>query len=79
MDIRDTIHTDQTGKFTCTSKRENSYLFVTYACDVNVILVRPLKTRKGKEVVYKLSESHECLKERGCKSNHQFFDNETSS
>ena len=77
IDIRDTICTDQTGKFACTSKRGNNYLFVTCAYDVNVILARPLKSRKGKELVHKLSEIHECLEERGCKPNHQFLDNET--
>ena len=59
VDIRDTIYTNQTGKFTYTSKREHNYLFITYAYDVNAILVRPLKTRKGKELVDKLSEIHE--------------------
>ena len=48
VDIGDTIYTDQTGKFTCTSKRGNNYLFVTYACDVNDILVRPLNPEKVK-------------------------------
>ena len=43
IDIRDTICTDQTGKFACTSKRGNNYLFVTYSYDVNAIIVRPLK------------------------------------
>ena len=61
VDIRDTIYTDQTGKFTCTSKRGNNYLFITYAYDANAILVRPLKSIKGKELVDKLSEVHEYL------------------
>ena len=77
IEIRDTIYTHQIGKFACTSKRGNNYLFVTCAYDVNVILARPLKSRKGKELVHKLSEIHECLEERGCKPNHQFLDNET--
>ena len=46
--VRDTICTDQTGKISWTSKRGNKYLLVTYAHDVNTILVYPLKTRKGK-------------------------------
>ena len=70
--------TDQTGKFTCTSKRGNNYLFITYAYDANAILVRALKSRKGKELVEKLSEVHEYLEDRGYKPNHQFLDNETS-
>jgi len=78
IDIRDTIYTDQTGKFTCTSKRGNNYIFITYAYDANAILVRPLKSRKGKELVDKLSEIHEYLEERGYKPNHQILDNETS-
>ena len=54
VDIRDTMCTDQTGKFTCTSKRGNNYLFVTFTYDANTILVRPLKSIKGKELVDKL-------------------------
>ena len=72
------MYTDQTGKFTCTSKRGNNYLFVTYAYDENAILVRLLKSRKGKELVDKLSEVNEYLEERGYKPNHQFLENKTS-
>lgn len=51
---------------------------MTHAHDANAILARPLNTRKGKELVEKLSEIHEHLEERGHKPNHQFLDNETS-
>ena len=78
VDIRDTIYTDQTGQFTCTSKRGHNYLVVTHAYDINAILVRPLKTRKVKELVCKLSEINEHLEERGYEPNHQFLDNEKS-
>ena len=51
---------------------------MTHAYDVNDILVRPLKTRKGKELVDKLSEIHECLEEIDHKPNHQLLDDESS-
>ena len=79
IDISDIMHADQTGKFTCTSKRCNNYIFVTCAYDPNAILVRPLKNIKGKELVRKLAEVHEYLEDRGYKPNHQILDNETSN
>ena len=39
IDIRDISHTDQIGKFTCTLKRGNNHLFITYIYNVNAILV----------------------------------------
>ena len=69
---------NQTRKFTYTSKRDNNYLFVTYSCDANAILVRPLVSRKGKELVDKLLEVYMFLEERDYKPNYQFLDNKTS-
>ena len=68
--IRDTIYTDQTGQFNCTSKRGNNYLFITYPYDTNALLVRPLKSRKGKNLVDRLSEIYKYLENIGYKPNH---------
>ena len=36
IDIGDAINTDQIGKFACTSKRGNNYVFVTFTYDLNL-------------------------------------------
>ena len=74
VDVRDTIYTDQTGKFTCTSKGGHNNLCLRCKCHFS----STFKTRKGKELVDKLSKIHEHLEERGHKPNHHFLDNETS-
>jgi len=79
MDIHNTIYIDQTGKFSYSSKRGNNYIFITYSYDSNAILVRPLKNRKGPELLSKLEEIHNYLQDRGFKPLHQFLDNETSN
>ena len=79
IDIRDTIYTDQTGKFAYSSKRGNNYIFVTYSYDTNAIIVRALKNRKGKELVSKLEEIHEYLEDREYCPKHQILDNEIST
>ena len=63
--IRDTIYIDQTGKFTCISKRGNNYLSITYTYDTKTILVIPLKSRNWTDLVDRLLEIHKYLEDRG--------------
>ena len=77
-DFKDTIYTDQTGKFKYKSKRGYNYIFLTYSYDTNGILVRPIKSRKASELLVTLQSVHEYLANRGFKPKHQILDNETS-
>ena len=51
---------------------------VTYSYDTNAILVRPLKTRTGNELVETVQSIHNYLAQRGYKPKHHIMDNEAS-
>ena len=65
VDLKDTMHADQTGKFRVRSIGGYNYVLVTYSYDTNAILVRPLKSRKGKELVDTIESIHQYLAQRG--------------
>ena len=46
-----TICADLTGRFPVTSGRGNKYVFVLYDYDYNAILVDPMKSRTGTEII----------------------------
>ena len=79
VDLKDTIYTDQTGKFRVRSIGGYNYIMVTYSYDSNAILVRPLKTRGGSELVEAVQSIHQYLAQRGYKPKHHIMDNETST
>ena len=74
-----TIYTDQTGKFHVRSVRGYNYILVTYSYDANAILVRPLCSRKGSDLVKAIEDIHTYLRERGYKPAHQILDNEINT
>ena len=78
VDLKDTVYTDQTGKFRVRSIGGYNYIFLTYSYDTNAILVRPIKTRTGKELVEVVANIHEYLSHRGFKPKHHIMDNEAS-
>ena len=49
-DIRETVFSDQTGKFPTLSQRGNKNLMVMVEINSNVFLVEPLKSRKDPEL-----------------------------
>ena len=49
-DVRETVFSDQTGKFPTRLQWGNKYLMVMVEIDSNVILVEPLKSRKDPEL-----------------------------
>ena len=79
VDFKDTIYTDQTGKFRVRSIGGYNYILVTYSYDSNAILARPLKSKSGNELVETVASIHQYLAERGFKPKHYIMDNETSS
>ena len=50
VDLKNTIYTDQTGKFRVRSISGANYIMVTYSYDTNAILVRLLCNRTGGEL-----------------------------
>ena len=78
LNLNNTIYTDQTGKFNVRSIRGYQYILITYSYDANAILVRPLWTRKGIELLDAIKEIHTYLIQRGFQPKHQILDNEAS-
>ena len=79
VDLKNTIYTDQTGKFRVRSISGANYTMVTYSYDTNAILVRALHNRTGAELCNVTTTIHEYLTARGYKPNHQMLDNEAST
>ena len=61
IDYKDTICTDQTGKFSCGSFKGKNCMFVTCSNENNTILVRLLKSKKTHELTLALEEIHLCV------------------
>ena len=49
-DVRNTVFSDQTGKFLTRSKRSNKYIMVMVEIDSNAIMVEPIKNRTDAEL-----------------------------
>ena len=49
--VRETIFSDQTGKYSKRSQRGNKYIMVMVEIDRNAILVEPMKSRKDEEMI----------------------------
>jgi len=54
-------------------------VLVTYSYDANAILLRPLHSKRGAELLETIKEVHSYLSERGYNPKHQFLDNEAST
>jgi len=49
--VRETMFSDQTGRFPTRSQRGNKYIMVMVEIDSNAILVEPMKSRKDEEMI----------------------------
>ena len=78
VELKDTIYTDQTGKFRVRSIGGYNYILVTYSYDTNAILVRPLKSRTGMELATTIESIHQYLTQHGCTPKHHIMENEVS-
>lgn len=73
------IFSDQTGAFPMTSIHGSKYLMLVYDYDSNAILVEPLKTRQGSEILKAFTKIYELLTARGLRPRLQRLDNEIST
>ena len=74
-----TIYTDLTGRFPITSSRGYKYIFVLYDYDSNAILVEPIKSRTGPEIIKAYGVLLHRLQRAGVKPKLQKLDNEASN
>jgi hypothetical protein len=73
------VYTDQTGQFPVTSSNGHRYMLVLYHYDTNAILVKPLKSRQGNEILRGYTHLYNHLTRRGFKPTTHWLDNEAST
>jgi hypothetical protein len=73
------VYTDQTGAFLITSSNGYKYMLVMYHYDTNAILIEPLKTRHGNEILRGYQKLYTHLTNRGFKLTTHWLDNEAST
>jgi hypothetical protein len=73
------VYTDQTGQFPVTSSNGYRYMLVMYHYDTNAILVEPLKTRHGNEILRGYTKLYTHLTNRGFKPTTHWLDIEASN
>ena len=78
INLKNTIYTNQTGKFRVRSIGRYNYIMITYSYDTNAILIRSLHNRTGSELVKTTISIHDYLTARGYKPNYQMLGNKAS-
>jgi hypothetical protein len=73
------IYTDQTGQFPVRSSNGYRYMLVMYHYDTSAILVAPLKTRHGNELLRGYTKLYQHLNKRGFRPTTHWLDNEASN
>ena len=76
--VRETIFSDQTGKFPVQSRSGNKYIMVMVEIDSNAILVEPMKIRKDEETIRAYNALMLRLSRAGIKPKKHVLDNEVS-
>jgi hypothetical protein len=77
-DARETIFSDQTGKFPTRSQRGNKYIMVMVEIDSNAILVEPMNSKKDTEMIRAYDALILRLKRAGIVPKKHVLDNEVS-
>ena len=76
--VRETIFSDQTGKYSKRSQRGNKYIMVMVEIDSNAILVEPMKSRKDEEMIRAYDALLARLRQAGSNPRKHVLDNEVS-
>jgi hypothetical protein len=76
--IRETIFSDQTGKFPKLSQRGYKYIMVMGKIDSNAILVEPMKIRKDEEMIRAYDALLARLRQAGSTPRKHVLDNKVS-
>ena len=77
-DTRETIFTDQTGKFPTCSQTGHQYIMIMVEIDSSAILVEPIKNGKDAELVCAYTTITSCLHLSGIQPRRHILDNEIS-
>ena len=77
-DPKDTVHSDQTGKFPVRSRKGNNYMMIMCQVDSDAALVEPMKNRSAKEMIRAYLALIERLRRAGFAPKKHILDNECS-
>ena len=76
MDLTGKFYTDQTGRFSVTSSKEEKFILVAYHYYYNIIHAEPLKIRPGLDLKTEYHKLYSILTNRGLKPSLHILDNE---
>jgi hypothetical protein len=76
--VRETIFSDQTGKYPKQSQRGNKYIMVMVEINSNAILVEPMKSRRDEEMIRAYDALLARLRQAGSRPRKHVLDNEVS-
>ena len=78
IEVKNTIYSDQTGKFPTTSRSGSKYIMVLVEIDSNAILVEPMTSKKDAEMQRAYLKLLQCLKRQRVQVKKHILDNECS-
>ena len=78
VDLKETMYTDQTGKFPYLSSKGNRYIMVGYHTDANYIFLEPMKNRSDMHLIAAYERIFARMKEAGLSVAKHVLDNEVS-
>jgi len=78
-ELRQTVYTDQPGKFPTKSSKGNQYIMVIAELDSNAILFEPVRSKAAGDMVNAWQHTIDRLKKCGITPKYQVLDNEISA
>ena len=78
IDLKEEIHTDQTGQFPFTSSTSSRYAMVAIHVDVSYIFMGPMKNRTTVHMIKTYQKIFERMKVAGLGVEKHYLDNEAS-
>ena len=79
IDLKETMYSDQTGKFPYLSSRGNCYIMVAYHTDANYNFMEPMKNCTEAQMLKAYQAIFERMKEAGLGVRKHILDNEISA
>ena len=78
LDLKETIHSDQTGKFPYLSSKGKRYIMIAYLTNANYIFYEPTSNRTESQVLKEYENIMMQMKTEGLGTKNHVLDNEIS-
>ena len=79
IDLKETMYSDQTGKFPYLSSKGNRYIMVAYHTDANYIFQEPMKNRTEMQMIASYQRIMDRMNAAGMTTSKHILDNEISA